>query len=129
MRSSISTAASDSGVAMTARPCSRARATTVRVAVSSSSKRWKNSTIESASTWAGAGALADTSAVASSTCSLMADAPAAAAASTSVSARSTEPPWFSPTSAMTNIQSAALTRCFPIVEGMTVRRHMPSVRR
>jgi hypothetical protein len=54
-RVSISTAPSENGVAITLRPCTRARAANISCAASSSSNWRKNSTSDPASTCAGAG--------------------------------------------------------------------------
>src|SRR2546426_230215 len=73
-----------------------------------------------AGAWPGAGGghSGATSRLATSVGSLMAPAPAEAAASTSSTARETEPPWFSPISAMTNTGDAGPMRRPPISRNM-----------
>src|SRR5216110_2263834 len=108
---------------MTARPSLRAREITVRCASQSSSNVAKNSWSDAALTCAGAGHIGATSRFATSVWSLMALAPAVAAASTSSTARETEPPWFSPISAMTNTGDAGPMRRPPISRNMC-RHHL-----
>jgi len=110
----MSAEASLNGVASTTRPRRRARSIIRRWAASSNSNCAKNSLMDAARTWAGAGAPGATSAPASIVWNFTAVAPAAAAASISASARSIDPPWFRPISAITNNRENAAMEWPPI---------------